>query len=131
MGSATGIEDDDRVELLDLLSRYNHLFDSGQAEAWADCFAPDGSFDGPAGTAHGRDELAEFCRSVSPKIAGSLHITDHHLFEVENGVVSHKCVLAVHFPTDEGVRTQLFRYADEFEKSDGVWRFASRRVLPA
>ena len=131
VSDTTALNGDDRAELFDLLARYNHLFDAGEADAWAECFSSEGSFDGPAGKARGRDQLVEFCRSVSPKIAGSLHMTDHHLFEVADGVVTHKCVLAVHFPTDKGVRTHLFRYSDVLEKSGGRWRFLSRRVVPA
>src|SRR5262245_8750719 len=35
---------EDRTEILDLMSRYSHYIDGGQAKAWAELFLPDGEF---------------------------------------------------------------------------------------
>ena len=48
--------------------------DAGEAEAWARCFTPDGTFSGPAGEASGNRQLVEFCERVSRALAGSLHL---------------------------------------------------------
>ncbi len=119
-----------RFEILDLFARYNHVFEAGDGEAWASCFTPDGRFSGPAGTAEGREELAELCRRTVQRYPVALHFTDHHLFEPQGEMVRHRCLLSVQAPTEDGVKTFLYRYDDELVQVEGRWRFRVRRVLP-
>jgi hypothetical protein len=121
----------ERFEILDLLARYNHLFDAGEAEAWADCFTPGGEFSGPAGEAKGTAALIAFCESSAKRFPTALHLTDHHLFEVRDEVVHHECVLSVQFASERGVDALLLRYQDELVRFGGRWRFRSRLVHPA
>ena len=37
----------DRMEMIELVARYNHAIDSRDAEAWADTFTEDGRFYAP------------------------------------------------------------------------------------
>jgi bifunctional aromatase (cyclase/dehydratase) len=56
----------DFAAITDLMARYCHHIDEGEAEAWADCYTPDGAFDGPATPAPlvGREALAGFARAT-------------------------------------------------------------------
>ena len=55
---------EDRDEILQLLYRYNHAIDSGDAEGWADTFTEDGSLDAAGQLISGREALVEFASSV-------------------------------------------------------------------
>lgn len=122
------ISHEDRLNILELCARYQHFFDAGEAEEWASTFASDGTFDGPAGTAKGQNELQQFCRDTLSKFPIALHFTDHHIFERKKGIVVHKCILSVQVPTDKGAQIGLFRYCDELVKIEGEWKFKSRTV---
>ena len=120
---------EDRLEILELCARYQQLFDDGMDDAWADTFSPDGHFEGPAGVADGRDELAAFCRRTIGQFPVALHFTDHHVLDpLPGGSVRHRCILSVQYPTKDGVQIALYRYDDELERVDGQWKFKSRRV---
>ena len=121
---------EDRLELLDLLARYNHLFEERRAEEWAELFIPDGVFDGPAGLATGHKELAELCNATTAKYPVALHFTDHHQFDWFGDEVRHMCLLSVQFPTNKGVQTLLYRYRDVLVKDrSSTWKFKIRRVV--
>ena len=121
---------EDRLDILELCARYQQLFDDGMSEAWADTFCPDGYFEGPAGTAHGRDELAAFCQETVSQFPVALHFTDHHVLDpLPEGAVRHRCILSVQYPTKNGVKIALYRYDDELEQVNGQWKFKTRRVL--
>ena len=36
----------DRLEIQELVARYNHAIDRGDTEGWVGCFSEDGAFDG-------------------------------------------------------------------------------------
>ena len=55
----------DRLEILDLVARYNHLMDGRDAEGWAECFTPDGVFDGGASASRRRGPRRSWSRSWS------------------------------------------------------------------
>jgi hypothetical protein len=120
----------DRMAILDLCSRYNYFIDTGSAEQWADTFTAAGVFEGPSGRAEGRDELIAFCRKLAEQFPGSMHFSDNHLFEVQDGVVLHRCFLSFQVPTQTGTDVMLMGYEDELVEVDGDWRFRLRRVGP-
>ena len=121
---------DDRMEILDLCSRYNYYVDTDSAEKWADTFTADGVFDGPAGHAKGRDELIAFCHMLFERAPGGMHFTDNHLFEVKGDEVLHRCFLSFQVPTDDGTDLALLGYEDVLVRVNGAWRFSLRRVCP-
>ena len=58
-----------------LHARYNRAIDTGQAEAWADCFTQDGVFDARTRYAKGTAELIDFARFYhqEPTFKGAVH----------------------------------------------------------
>lgn len=110
---------EDRDEILQLLYRYNHAIDSGQAEAWADTFTPDGSLDAGRGVLSGRDELVAFAKGVS----GSRHVVTNPVVEV-SGDTAH--VRAYLFLLRGGAIATVGIYDDQLVRADGGWRFAKR-----
>lgn len=67
---------EDQLEILQLLYRYSHALDSGDAGAFAELFAPDGAFVDPDTTAQGHEALRELVREhhrAHPGAAASQH----------------------------------------------------------
>ena len=57
----------DRVEITELVSRYNQAIDSGDHETWASTFTADGTFNSKSGQASGTDELSKFAPIKTPE----------------------------------------------------------------
>jgi SnoaL-like domain len=55
---------EDRDEILQLLYRYNHAIDSGDAEGWADTWTEDGTFETGGPPIVGRAGLVEFASNI-------------------------------------------------------------------
>ncbi len=52
---------EDKFAIQELIARYSHAIDSGNYDAWVNCFAEDGAFQGSrSGRFVGRAELKKF-----------------------------------------------------------------------
>lgn len=115
---------EDRDEILQLLYRYNHAIDSGDAEGWADTFTEDGLFEGPVpGGLRGRAQLVEFASGVS----GIRHMVLNPLVDVDGdtaGVRAYILVLA------GGQVVTVGTYDDTVVRTPAGWRFSRRLFTP-
>lgn len=59
MGSTTNIAIEDRLAIIELLNRLEMALDLGDADAYAEGFAPDGRIEAASHQAEGRQALAE------------------------------------------------------------------------
>ena len=118
----------DRLEILDLCARYNYFTDTGEAQEVARLFTPDGVFDGPPGRFEGFDAIVAFNENIYQALAGSMHFTDNHLFEMRGASIRHRCYLALNIPSKDGVKSTLMMYDDEVVKIEGEWKFRARTV---
>ncbi len=122
---------DDRLDILDLYGRYNHLVDSGPPEAWADeCFTPDAVFRRPdMPPVVGREALIRY--KTRPLNQGRHWLSNIVIEPTETGAAG-KAYLLVVRPTDaEGTVNSIVmtgRYDDRLAKGPTGWRFASRTV---
>ena len=81
------------IEIMNLEARYARVWDTGQAEAWADVFTEDGVFENVAGPdrpgrrVQGRAELAKFCDEVNAFATG-IHLmhTPHIVVDGDTAV---------------------------------------------
>jgi len=63
-----------KAEIAELIARYNCTIDHNDLQGWADCFAPDGIFDGMKGGVH--DEGAQVDRrGESGQCVGSISLS--------------------------------------------------------
>ena len=122
---------EDRLHILDLMARYNHLFEEGRAEEWAQTFVEDGEFSGPTGKAQGYEELANLCIETVQRLPVALHFTDHHLLERDGEKIKHRCLLSVQFPKEGGTGVLIYRYRDVLVRDGVEWKFESREVVSA
>ena len=114
---------EDRDEILQLLYRYNHAIDSGDAEGWADTFTSDAVFDAAGNLMSGREALVAFAASVH----GSRHVVANPLIDVAGDTATVRAyILLAHGDPVSVVGT----YQDDVVRTDDGWRFAKRVFTP-
>jgi hypothetical protein len=128
----------DRQAITDVLTRYCAGVDRLDAELIAGCYHADGRDD------HGVFEGlgSEFAVHVVEVLRRHAAATHHQIGQVDivfgDGTPpvvarAESYVLAFHrLDGQDGTELESFggRYVDRFERRDGVWRIADRRVLP-
>jgi ketosteroid isomerase-like protein len=114
---------EDRDEILQLLYRYNHAFDSRDAEGWADTFTDDAVFDAAGQVMSGREELVAFASGVG----GRRHVVANPLVEVAGDTATVRAYLFL-FQGTTLARTGS--YEDELMRTPAGWRFAKRVFKP-
>jgi uncharacterized protein (TIGR02246 family) len=114
---------EDRDEILQLLYRYNHAFDGGDAEGWADLFTKDGSLDGAGQVMTGRESLVAFAASVS----GLRHVVTNPLVDVTGDTASVRAYLQVFHGS---TLMMMGTYQDQVVRTPDGWRFAKRVFTP-
>lgn len=120
---------DDFIAIQQLLARYNQTFDSGDAESWASCFTPDGSFQGRAGKVTGAQALADYAAAARSR-GTYRHMTGN--IYIESGSSPDRATVHSHMiyytlkqqpvPTIELSARQV----DQVVKTEKGWRIASR-----
>jgi hypothetical protein len=119
----------DRLEILDLMGRYNFAIDFGQAQDWADCFTDDGVFESPLSTASGRAELVAFAEAGA-SAKGVRHWVNNAVLAGDGAQASADVYLNLFQLAEEGAPRTLVagRYADTLAKVGGAWKFRRRTV---
>lgn len=127
----------DYEQIRQLYARYSFTVDSGDVDAFEDCFAPDASFDQtglPEGlpertTINGRAELRSFLRQFSATVRGHVrHFASPPVIEGDGEMAAGQAYVMVvrpgSAPAPGVILTGLYR--DTFRKIDGRWYFAKR-----
>ena len=128
------LTNDDRVEIRDLISRYNKAIDTGDADGYANTFTPDGQFIGIVGTFNGRDELRAFAEAYSTEEQyAEFYSAQHWVTNVVADGDADQATVFSHIqmvkPLHEGGTILLVgHYDDIVRKVDGQWLFAQRIV---
>ena len=117
----------DKLEIQELITRYNHATDSGDAAAFAATFTEDGSFTmGENDPIQGRENLTKMASGGGG--GGSRHWTANYVIEGEGNSATLRCYVMV-TRTQEGTKIGMTGlYTDELKKVDGAWLFSKRRV---
>ena len=115
---------EDRASIRDLLARYCHSFDGGDADGVAELFTEDGVFDpGVPGfeSVEGRDVIRGFVGSMP---AGMVHhMTTDDVYDVDGDVAAG---IASFIVVAKGAIVTTGRYHDDLVRADGVWRIRRR-----
>jgi hypothetical protein len=119
---------EDRLDILDLYADYSARFDHGDAEGWADLFAPDGRFTITGERAlQGRDELSDFARSMLVYRGMRHHVSNIRATACVGGARGSAYVLVLR--TDRRQRLRLLNagdYDDELVRVGERWVFGLR-----
>jgi uncharacterized protein (TIGR02246 family) len=115
---------EDRASIRDLLARYCHYFDSGNADGVADLFTEDGMFDpGVPGfeSVEGREVIRGFVGSMP---AGMVHhMTTDDVYDVDGDAATG---IASFIVVAKGAIVTTGRYHDDLVRVDGAWRILRR-----
>jgi uncharacterized protein (TIGR02246 family) len=121
----------DRLEIEELIARYNWAIDTRDGEGVAKTFTADGSFAMRERRFEGREALVRFGSGANqgpPKPnAGSQHWVTNLILEGEGEHISARSYL-VRFYVEGEARSvaNAGYYTDELVKVNGAWRFKSR-----
>lgn len=122
---------EDRLALREMVSRYNISIDNRDLDTVGSLFTANaffGSADGAMG-ATGPQAIVDQFKSRFSVLGATNHFTHDQLISFESAtratgtVASHAEV----WRNEQAMITAL-RYADVYEKQDGVWRFAERKL---
>jgi uncharacterized protein (TIGR02246 family) len=128
------LTNDDKVEIRELVSRYNKAIDTGDPDAWTATFTDDGEFDGVVGIFTGATELRAFAAAYTTEEQYAPFAVAQHW--VTNLVVDGGGDIATAFSNlmmvkpgaDAGSIGMVGHYEDSLRRVDGQWRFAKRIV---
>ena len=121
----------DRIEIRELIARYNWAIDTRDGTGVADTFIPDGIFDGGR-IVRGREALIAFGelrdRPPAEPGAGAQHWVTNLVFEGNHARVHVKSYF-IRQNVEAGVvkSTNLGYYRDDVVNVDGRWLFERRR----
>jgi uncharacterized protein (TIGR02246 family) len=110
---------EDRDEILQLLYRYNHAIDGGDANGWADTFTEDAVFDAAGNVLSGRDALKNFAAGFK----GRRHVVANPLVQIDGDTATVRAYAVVFSGTTPSV---IGVYEDELVRTPTGWRFAKR-----
>jgi uncharacterized protein (TIGR02246 family) len=114
----------DRVEIMQLVARYNQAADARDAEAWADTFTEDGVFIKDARPeVKGRTALAKNVRDLPP--TNSRHWTLNLVIDGDEDRASMQADFAL---LCENRIDYTGRYVNSLRKVDGRWKFERREL---
>lgn len=126
------VDDRDRWEILDLITRYNVAFDTLDAVAWADTFTDDGEFVGDLGNPKGRDALIAHVErfateaDFAPFRHGQHWVTNQQI-DVQGETATMTASYLYIVPGDDGPRIAMMGgYRDDLRRTPDGWRFVRR-----
>ena len=120
---AEGLGTQDYIDIEQLYATYNHAIDSGDGEAWAATFTPDGTFN----TFTGHDQLVGFIQRWKEKMNGGNRRhwnTNLRIVPSKEGASASVFLMLVDVSTKSIVATGM--YNDTLVKTASGWRFKSR-----
>jgi uncharacterized protein (TIGR02246 family) len=123
----------EKAAIAELIARYNLAIDHNDFQGWADCFAPEGVFDGMIGQFAAHRELDRFTAEVKKLTATTpnlRHYVTNILTEVDGDTARSRCFLLMTSTSKEGGTKVVIagEYEDQLVKRDGRWLFTRRKV---
>ena len=122
---ADGLTTQDYVDIEQLYATYNHAIDSGDGEAWAATFTPDGTFN----KFSGHDQLVGFIQQWKEKMNGGNRRhwnTNLRIEPSKDGASASVFLMLVDVSTKSIVATGM--YDDTLVKTASGWRFKTRQT---
>ena len=120
---AEGLSAQDYIDIEQLYATYNHAIDSGDGEAWAATFTPDGTFN----KFTGHDQLVGFIKRWKEEMNGGNRRhwnTNLRIVPSKDGATASVFLMLVDVSTKSIVATGM--YNDTLVKTATGWRFKTR-----
>jgi hypothetical protein len=121
---------EDKLEIRELMSRYNDAVDHHAVDDWVALFVEGGVLD-LVGTARfeGTEALRTFAGSLRDVYATTpmRHCTGNEVIDVDGDTATGRCYLTVLHAQGDKIDVRLFGvYTDSLRRVDGSWRFVER-----
>jgi SnoaL-like domain len=133
---ASPLSAEDRLEIQELIARYNFAEDSGAVEDWVNSFTADGSFTGQRKGVFvtGREQLRQYGteRQQRSDVGHYVHWTGNIIITpTAEGARAQCYVMMIEQTADGGLRVRgMSTKSDELRRESGRWRFKSRINTP-
>jgi SnoaL-like domain len=124
---ADGLSTQDYIDIEQLYSTYNHAIDSGDGEAWAATFTPDGTFN----KFTGHDQLVGFIQQWKEKMNGGNRRhwnTNLRILPSKDGASASVFLMLVDVGTKPPSIVATGMYNDTLVKTASGWRFKTRQT---
>ncbi len=121
----------DKVEIMELTSRYNHAIDHQRAEEWADLFTEDGVFKvGDSVRAEGRAQFVAYVQEAKADGVCTRHWTSNAVIEGEGEIARLRLYVKAYNLAGGtlGAPYVMGEYDDTGVKVNGRWKFKLRHV---
>lgn len=119
---------EDRADIAQLRAHYCHVLDHRDWDELISLFTEDGIFDGLA-YVKGRDAIHRFfAQTVAPMAEGFWHFCSNPTIHLEGDRASGRISMEYLSVTNGVSYVSAGHYDDVFEKIDGKWYFASRKI---
>jgi uncharacterized protein (TIGR02246 family) len=119
----------DYIAIRELTAKYNHAWDDGKPQEWADTFTADGEMVAPPVLAvAGRDALVAVVRQAG---TGVVHATTDPVITIDGDEAHQSCTVIIGSGKGTAKRIDLSmtgRYADTLVRTADGWRFKRREV---
>lgn len=137
MSSPTAARTEDlllsRFAIQDLVGNYCHGMDKHDLERFMALWHPDARFlpGEPFGNFHGADEIRRAVTElVWPGLPKTRHATINLVVEIDGDRATGLSDVIGSATTPDGITAAVdASYEDSYERRDGVWRFAERRIV--
>ena len=119
-----------KLDIHELVARYNIAWDTGDVDGVLACFVPEGLFTDAAGAEHrGHANIRTFVEASPAAFGRMRHITSSHLVDLSGGTSARHCCYVVFVSHPAGNRVlDTGEYDDQVILVDGSWRFTARTV---
>lgn len=134
--TAEALTAEDRLEIQELIARYNRAVDGGDAQGWVETFTADGVFASLlVGVHSGRDELRafadDFVAGSYDAWSGGQHWIGSIIIEGSRSKAEVFSYHIMYVPIEHEVRGVLMAaHQDEVVRTPQGWRFSLRKLVP-
>lgn len=119
---------EDRDAIRELTARYCQLAVSGRAEDIVALFTREGEMESGETRERGRERLLELYRSSFGALR-PIPFIHNHVVELDGDRATGFCSIELRMVENGEAVTAAGHYDDVFEREDGVWKFARRRLV--
>jgi hypothetical protein len=125
-----------RLEVMDLIGRYQQCLDAGDVEAYAANFTPDGVVESPSGTFRGREEIKAMFRDLvrRGRIGGEPPVARHfismpYIFSGDDSRCRARTYMLTFGLGEQGdlIADTHWTYIDDIVQHEGKWLFERRK----
>jgi ketosteroid isomerase-like protein len=120
---------EDKIEISELLSRYNLAMDRNDIDGWLETWIEDGIFESNFGEARGKKKLGELMNTIQSAFAsGKRHLSSNIIIGSGNGNVGVISYLTVIEARKGPSVVASGVYKDILKKENDKWSFIHRRL---